>query len=115
TWTALPPPSEDTPTPPINPGAFDIKIIGAAPFARILQEGTQAFQLHITPTLPKEHLRAEASPPAQTTEEETLNKVVPPEYHKFADVFSEGSTKELPPHRTYDHKIDPKKGLHPLF
>ncbi|KAG6872486.1 hypothetical protein C0992_009561, partial [Termitomyces sp. T32_za158] len=73
-WTALPPSPEDIPTTPVDPDALDIKIIGAAPFARILQEGMQAFQLHITPTLPKEYLRAEASPPTQNTEEETLNK-----------------------------------------
>ncbi|KAG6873329.1 hypothetical protein C0992_008840, partial [Termitomyces sp. T32_za158] len=39
TWTALLPSPEHTPTTPIDPGALDIKIIGAAPFARILQEG----------------------------------------------------------------------------
>ncbi|KAG6893744.1 hypothetical protein C0992_008811, partial [Termitomyces sp. T32_za158] len=69
-WTAPPPSSEDTSTASVKPGTLDIKIIGAAPFAQILQEGAQAFQLHITPTLSKEHLRAEAS----HTEEETLNK-----------------------------------------
>ncbi|KAG6869728.1 hypothetical protein C0992_011887, partial [Termitomyces sp. T32_za158] len=73
-WTAPPPAPEDTPTPPVDPDTLDIKIIGAAPFARILQGGAQAFQLHITPTLPEEHLRAEASPPTQDTEEETLHK-----------------------------------------
>ncbi|KAG6870084.1 hypothetical protein C0992_001066, partial [Termitomyces sp. T32_za158] len=109
-WTTLTPPLKGTNTTLIDPSALNIKIISAVPFACIFQEGAQAFQLHITPMLPKEHLRAEASPSAQATEEETLNKVVPPEYHKFANVFSEGSTKELPLHRTYDHKIDLKEG-----
>ena len=30
---------------------------------------------------------------------------LPPEYHKFANVFSETKARTLPPHRTYDHKI----------
>ncbi|KAG6887616.1 hypothetical protein C0992_011523, partial [Termitomyces sp. T32_za158] len=108
--------SKDTNTTLIDSGTLNIKIIGAAPFADILQEGAQAFQLHITPMLPKEHLRAEASPSAQATEEETLNKVVPLEYHKFANVFSEGSAKELPHHCTYDHKINfLEEGTSPPF
>ncbi|KAG6894345.1 hypothetical protein C0992_006504 [Termitomyces sp. T32_za158] len=94
-WTTSKPSLEDVPLPPINPGALNIIII-------ILQGGAQAFQLHITPTLPEEHLRAETSPPEQRTEEETLRKVIPSEYHEFADVFSEGSSKELLPHCTYD-------------
>ncbi|KAG6896399.1 hypothetical protein C0992_008521 [Termitomyces sp. T32_za158] len=87
-WSTLRPTLEDVPPPLAHPSALDIKIIGAAPFARILQEGAQAFQLHITPALPEEHLRAEASPPEPKTEEETLRQVIPPEYHEFADVFS---------------------------
>ncbi|KAG6869842.1 hypothetical protein C0992_001794, partial [Termitomyces sp. T32_za158] len=98
----------------LHPDTLDIRIIGAALFARILQEGAQAFQLHITPTLPEEHLRAEASPPTQDTEEETLHKVVPLEYHEFADVFSEGSAKELPLTAPMTTKSTSKKGLHPL-
>ncbi|KAG6872833.1 hypothetical protein C0995_006133, partial [Termitomyces sp. Mi166 len=35
---------------------LDIKIIDAASFAQIIQEGTQAYQLHISSSLPKEHL-----------------------------------------------------------
>ena len=30
---------------------------------------------------------------------------LPPEYHEFADVFSETKARILPPHQTYDHKI----------
>ncbi|KAG6900148.1 hypothetical protein C0995_004156 [Termitomyces sp. Mi166 len=44
------------PPPPELPDNLDIRIIGAAPFAQIIWEGTQAYQLHILPSLPKEHL-----------------------------------------------------------
>jgi hypothetical protein len=41
--------------------------------------------------------------------------VVPPEYHEFTSVFSEGEAKNLPPHRPYDHKIDLEEGTEPPF
>ncbi|KAG5335243.1 hypothetical protein C0989_001719 [Termitomyces sp. Mn162] len=91
---------------PINTRALDIEIIGAVPFAHILQDGTPTFQLQITPALPEEYLCAETTLPEQKTEEQILHEVVPPEYHEFADVFSEGSAKELSPHCSYNHKID---------
>ena len=37
---------------------------------------------------------------------ESLHKVVPSEYHDFADVFSKEEAKVMPPHRPYDHPID---------
>ncbi|KAG5349372.1 hypothetical protein C0989_004335 [Termitomyces sp. Mn162] len=36
--------------------SLNIKIVGAIPFAHLLQDGTPAFQLQIMPALPKEHL-----------------------------------------------------------
>ncbi|KAG6824281.1 hypothetical protein H0H93_002263, partial [Arthromyces matolae] len=48
-------------------------------------------------------------------EEDLLKKIIPPEYQEFSDVFSEGSAKELPPHRSYDHKIDLEEGTKPPF
>ncbi|KAG6883801.1 hypothetical protein C0992_007738 [Termitomyces sp. T32_za158] len=45
--------------PPANSpsgGSLQVRIIGAAPFAWIIQERGQAYQLHITPTPPEEHL-----------------------------------------------------------
>ncbi|KAG5721949.1 hypothetical protein E4T56_gene18387 [Termitomyces sp. T112] len=85
---------------PIDSGNLDIKIIGA---------------LQVTPALPEEYLRAGTTTPENKTEEQILSKVVPPEYHEFADVFSEGSAKELPLHRSYDHQIDLEEGTSPLF
>ncbi|KAG5733978.1 hypothetical protein E4T56_gene6788 [Termitomyces sp. T112] len=100
---------------PIDSGNIDIKIIGTVPFARLLQEGTPAFQLQVTPALPEEYLRVGTTAPENKTEEQILSEVVPPEYHEFADMFSEGSAKELPLHCSYDHQIDLKEGTSPPF
>ncbi|KAG5720921.1 hypothetical protein E4T56_gene405 [Termitomyces sp. T112] len=99
----------------VDSGSLNIKIVGAVPFVCLLQDGTPAFQLQITPALPEEHLRTGTTALESKMEEQILSKVVPPEYHEFADVFSEGSAKELPPHRSYDHKIDLKEGTSPPF
>ncbi|KAG5716002.1 hypothetical protein E4T56_gene2292 [Termitomyces sp. T112] len=105
-----------TPTPTlIEPEALNIKIIDAVLFAHILQDGTPTYQLQITPELSEKHLHAGTIPPEQKTEEQILHKVVPPEYHEFADMFSEGSTKELPPHCSYDYKIDLEESTSPPF
>ena len=40
---------------------------------------------------------------------------LPPEYHEFADVFSETKACSLPPHRPYDHKIELEDGKAPPF
>ncbi|KAG5726085.1 hypothetical protein E4T56_gene1635 [Termitomyces sp. T112] len=100
---------------PVDSGNLDIKIIGAIPFARLLREGTPAFQLQVMPALPKEYLCMGTTTPENKTEEQILSEVVPLEYHEFADVFSEGSAKELPPHRSYDHQIDLEEGTSPPF
>ncbi|KAG5335796.1 hypothetical protein C0989_000301 [Termitomyces sp. Mn162] len=67
------------------------------------------------PALLEEHLHAETTLPECKTEEQILYKVVPPEYHEFTNVFSEGSAKELPPHHSYNYKIDLEGGASPLF
>ena len=41
-----------------------------------------------------------------TDEAELLAKVVPNEYLDFVDVFSRQEAKAVPPHRSYDHKIE---------
>ncbi|KAG5349558.1 hypothetical protein C0989_003174, partial [Termitomyces sp. Mn162] len=61
------------------------------------------------PALLEEHLYTETTALECKMEEQILSEVVPPEYHEFADVFSEGSAKELLPHHSYDHKIDLKE------
>ncbi|KAG5716920.1 hypothetical protein E4T56_gene8539 [Termitomyces sp. T112] len=100
---------------PVDSGNLNIKIIGTVPFTRLLQEGTPTFQLQVTPALPEEYLRAGTTVPENKTEEQILSEVVPPEYHEFADVFSKGSAKELPLHRSYDHQINLEEGTSPPF
>ncbi|KAG5718806.1 hypothetical protein E4T56_gene2699 [Termitomyces sp. T112] len=98
-----------------QPRSLNIKIVGAVPFACLLQDSTPTFQLQITPALPEEHLHTGTTMLESKMEEQILSKVVPPEYHEFADMFSEGSAKELPPHHSYDYKIDLEKGTSPPF
>ncbi|KAG6898594.1 hypothetical protein C0993_005799, partial [Termitomyces sp. T159_Od127] len=100
---------------PLDPDTLNIKIIGFALFTCILQDGTPAFQLQITLTLPEEHLDADTTTSGLKTKEQILCKVVPPKYHEFADMFSKGSAKELPPHWSYDHKMDLKDDTAPSF
>ncbi|KAG6834033.1 hypothetical protein H0H93_012419, partial [Arthromyces matolae] len=71
-------------------GRPHVRIIGAAPFANLLRDGVEAFQLHIAPSIPEEQLRAQPAPSKETDkEEDLLKKVIPPEYQEFSDVFSE--------------------------
>jgi len=44
-----------------------------------------------------------------------LEEYVPKEYHDFLPLFSEALTKNLPPHRSYDHKIPLREGFTPPF
>ena len=38
---------------------------------------------------------------------------IPEDYHEFADVFSKSEASSLPPHRSYDLKIDLEEGAEP--
>jgi len=38
---------------------------------------------------------------------------IPSEYHEFANVFSKTKAETLPPHRSYDLKINLKEGAQP--
>lgn len=44
------------------------------------------------------------------TEKEELMARLPNEYHEFVDVFSKTASDVLPPHRSYDHKIEVEPG-----
>ena len=39
---------------------------------------------------------------------------IPSEYHKFADIFSKTKAETLPPHYSYDLKINLEEGAQPL-
>ncbi|KAG6871566.1 hypothetical protein C0995_003016 [Termitomyces sp. Mi166 len=102
--TARPTPNKDAqnPPPPELSNDLDIRIISAALFAWIIQEGGQAYQLHANANVPT---------PETKLKEQILYEVISPEYYKYAEVFSKGSTKELPPHCSYNHKIDLEEGM----
>ncbi|KAG6888417.1 hypothetical protein C0995_008330 [Termitomyces sp. Mi166 len=108
---------ESNSPPPELSNGLNIRIICTAPFAWIIQEGAQAYQLHVSPSLLKQHLWANANvaTPETKSEEQILHKVILPEYHKYADMFSEGSAKELPPHHSYNHKINLEESTSPPF
>ena len=42
-----------------------------------------------------------------------VKELVPPEYHKFLDVFNEEKANIFPESRKWDHKIDMKEGFEP--
>ncbi|KAG6886890.1 hypothetical protein C0995_003554 [Termitomyces sp. Mi166 len=113
----MPTKNAQNPPPPELFNSLDIRIIGSPSFAQIIWEGAQAYQLHVSPSLLEEHLWADTDVPIPKTklEDQILHKVVPPKYHKYADMFSKGSTKELPPHYLYDYKIDLEEGTLPPF
>jgi len=99
----------------LNPN-IDIKIIGAAPFARLIREGIEVYQLHVSPVSHETlHTEQTHNSEKKKTEQEILDEVVPPEYHDFANIFLEGEAKTLPPHRPYDHKINLEEGTEPPF
>ena len=65
---------------------------------------------------------AEGDQQPDETELQWLQRVLPNDYKDFADVFSKEASNVLPPHRSYDHKIqidDPKAleslGYSPLY
>jgi hypothetical protein len=43
--------------------------------------------------------------PAEETDEELVERLLPTVYAGYKDVFSKAASDKLPPHRTYDHKI----------
>ncbi|KAG6867287.1 hypothetical protein C0993_004947 [Termitomyces sp. T159_Od127] len=72
-WTTLDIDNVDQSLSPFNSEALDIEIIGSAPFARILQDGTPAFQLQITPVLLEEHLGANTTTLEPKTEKQIFH------------------------------------------
>lgn len=91
----LPPP----PTIPSNPPS--LALIGAMPFGQACRlPGSQVFQIR---------LRA-VSANSSTEHPAPDLSGIPPEYHDYADVFSEQQAFSLPPHRPYDLKIELDEG-----
>jgi len=84
----------------------NITIIGAAAFlcaSKLL--GSHNFEL----CLCSSDIQVNSTKLAETPD---LSNV-PSEYHEFADVFSKTKAEVLPPHRSYDLKINLEKGAQP--
>ena len=81
----------------------NITIIGAAAFLHTSKlPGSNNFELH----LHSSNIQANS---AKLTEAPDLSNV-PSEYHEFADVFSKTKAEVLPPHCSYDLKINLEEG-----
>ena len=46
-------------------------------------------------------------------EEKTNKELVPKEYHRYLDVFSEEKAAQFPKSKPWDHKIEIKEGFEP--
>jgi len=89
-----------------NSGRPNIAIIGAAAFlcaSKLL--GSHNFKLCL------HSLNIQANS-AKLAEASDLSNV-PSEYHQFADVFSKTKAEVLPPHHSYDLKINLEEGAQP--
>ena len=95
-------------------------IINAPAFIRNLKDSTHEFfttsLYEIDRILEDRNLE---TPAEEETKEQMLRRTVPKEYHDLIDVFSKTASDELPPYRTYDHKIqlegDLLIGYSPLY
>jgi hypothetical protein len=93
----------ETPEPFVTPPP--ISMINAAAYLRASKlPGSVTFQLQLTP----DGLFGKSA-----TEVPADLSSVPEEFHEFADVFSKGKADALPPHRSYDLKIDLEEGTLP--
>jgi transposase InsO family protein len=55
----------------------------------------------------------------EESDDKMVDRVLPPQYRRFKDAFSKEASDQLPPHRSYDHKIeleaDNTLGASPLY
>jgi hypothetical protein len=99
---------------------IDLAMISAPAFIRNLKDPTHEFfttsLYEIDRILEDRNLE---SPAEEETEEQMLRRIVPKTYHDLIDVFSKSASDKLPPHRSYDHKIqlegDLLMGYSPLY
>src|SRR6202021_2579006 len=68
--------------------------------------------------IPKTHTTNETCKDTAPTHEQIQDsdlKLIPPEFHDFADVFSKKEAQKLPEHRPYDLRIELEEGKTPPF
>ena len=118
----LPPPPKIKILPRPQPSAEDqlrsIHSVGAAPYALLARQaehtGTQIFAMsmedidrelaHYADVKTEEISLSTVELANQNLEE--VREALPREYHDFVDVFDRAKADQLPPHRSYDHKIE---------
>jgi len=93
-----------------------ICLVSTAPFALLQKQGMPCYVLQIRPECPDAgsdpvssslHSASNILSTTNLTKEESslFNKIIPPEYHDFDDVFSKAGALLLLPHQPYDMKI----------
>jgi transposase InsO family protein len=93
--------------------AIDIACIGAVGFYRNLTLPNAVpfvTSLCEIDALIRDKEAAEETNDNDLTDEELVERRLPPQYHEFKDVFSKAASDVLPPHRRYDHKIELENG-----
>lgn len=113
---SVPAPAPAAPNPQITP---EIRVIGAAPFARLSKTST-VYIVRLQQTTPPPEAEGAARSASYNPASET-GENIPPMYHDYLDVFSAEKAARLPEHRTYDIKVDladgtpiPTGGIYPL-
>src|SRR6202021_1696855 len=67
------------------------------------------------PETPVTHKTPECTVPTHEQIQDSDLKLIPPEFHDFADVFSKKEAQKLPEHRPYDLRIGTEEGKTPPF
>ena len=98
--------SPQTPPSPTVSAPPSISIINAAAFLRASKlPGSHSFRIHLS------DVSNSASARKAKLEEDPVDlSNIPPEYHDFADVFSETQANNLAPHCPYNLKINLEEG-----
>ena len=87
-----------------------VSLVGPHAFAMLCnQPGAQLFVMSVTEAIELASMQA-----GEATSDPDLSSI-PPEYHEFADLFSQKEADMLPPHRSYDHQIPLEPGTTPPF
>jgi len=103
---------------PVREESFSIRSIDAASFKTLLnrskKDKTEVFALFMTNINRKIAYNTQndlnalnVSSIDETTQNlKDIKAKLPPKYHEFLDVFDRAQSNKLPPHRSYDHKIE---------
>ena len=98
--------SASAPSPSVPISTPPVSLVGAAAFARAAKlPGTQVFYMRLRAVSVSDDSVSVFDDDDEDSGPPDLSNV-PPEYHDYADVFSEKRAYSLPPHRPYDLKIE---------